>query len=116
MDHMIPLMVQSYEGEADGCGHVFLATLPTQSRVVEHANEPHKFETPPDVPMPDLIKLLDLSNRLPLDGEITPIMAWASIRGHPRAPELKSVDYAAIKENLSTKVRCHGYVGCSVFP
>lgn len=60
--------------------------------------------------MPDLVKLLDLSNRLPLDGEITPIMAWASIRGHERAGELRAGDYRAIKDGLSGKVRCYGYV------
>jgi hypothetical protein len=62
----------------------------------------------PDVKMPDLMKLLDLSNRLPLDGEITPIMAWAKILQDERFLELSKEDIEMVKVDLLAKVRCYG--------
>ena len=62
----------------------------------------------PDVKMPDLMKLLDLSNRLPLDGEITPIMAWAKIIQHENFGSLSKEDIELMKEELLAKVRCYG--------
>jgi len=56
------------------------------------------------------MKLLDLSQRLPLDGEITPIMAWTMIRGDARFGKLGKGDFEALKEALKPKVRCYGYV------
>lgn len=58
----------------------------------------------------DLMKLLDLSERLPLDGEITPIMALKIIRLHERYLELTLGDFEILKEDLKAKVRCYGYV------
>lgn len=64
----------------------------------------------PDITMPDLMKLLDLSNRLPLDGEITPIMAWAKIIQDDNFKALSKEDIEVIKTELLAKVRCYGYV------
>jgi len=60
--------------------------------------------------MPDLLKLLDLSSRLPLDGEITPVMAWAMILGDERVSGLGEREIGELKEGLVGKVRCYGYV------
>jgi len=108
MDHMQFLMVRSKDSEGDISGHAMMATCPPESHIHAHPDEqyPHKM---PDVAMPDLLKLLDLSNRLPLDGEITPIMAWASVLKHPRMGELNKEDFATIKEDLLAKVRCYGF-------
>ena len=62
----------------------------------------------PNLGVPDLMKLLDLSNRLPLDGEITPIMAWTIVRGHAKVAELTKADIEAIRTDLLAKVRCYG--------
>ena len=56
----------------------------------------------------DLTTLLDLSKRLDLDGEITPVMAWGMILGHPRLTELTHKDFEKITEDLKGKVRCYG--------
>jgi hypothetical protein len=54
------------------------------------------------------MKLLDLSARLPLDGEITPIMAWAMILRDENFRALNADELAALKGELLPKVRCYG--------
>ncbi|KAH9909325.1 BZIP-type transcription factor [Xylariomycetidae sp. FL2044] len=58
----------------------------------------------------DLATLLDLSKKLDLDGEITPVMAWGMILGHPRLTELRREDFEKLIDDLKGKVRCYGYV------
>jgi hypothetical protein len=58
----------------------------------------------------DLTTLLDLSKRLNLDGEITPVMAWGMVLAHPRLGEMTTADFVKITEELGSKVRCYGYV------
>jgi len=57
----------------------------------------------------DLATLLDLSKRLNLDGEITPVMAWGMVLAHPRLAELRADDFARLAEELGGKVRCYGF-------
>ena len=67
----------------------------------------------PDIPNADLMKLLQLSQSLPLDvgsGEITPIMALGIIRAHERYGELTRADFGVLMEGLGAKSRCYGYV------
>jgi hypothetical protein len=56
----------------------------------------------------DLATLLDLSQKLNLDGEITPVMAWGMVLAHPRLGELNERDFVKLTEELSSKVRCYG--------
>lgn len=56
----------------------------------------------------DLATLLDLSTRLNLDGEITPVMAWGMILAHPRLGELRAEDFMKLADELKGKVRCYG--------
>ncbi len=58
----------------------------------------------------DLATLLDLSKRLNLEGEITPVMAWGMVLAHPRLGEMRGEDFARLAEELGGKVRCYGYV------
>jgi len=108
MDHMQMLMVRSEDSDADISGHAMMATCPPISHIHENPAEkyPHKM---PDVGMPDLVRLLDLSSRLPLDGEITPIMAWANIRSHPRSNLLSKADFESMRDDLLAKIRCYGF-------
>lgn len=113
MDHMQFLMVRAHDAEETISGHALMATAPPDSHIANHPEEkyPHQM---PDVAMPDLMKLLDLSARLPLDGEITPIMAWVMILKDQNFKTLTKEEIGAIKGELLAKVRCYGYV-CLIF-
>ena len=58
----------------------------------------------------DLATLMDLSKKLNLDGEVTPVMAWGMVLAHPRLSELKPQDLAKLADELVGKVGCYGYV------
>lgn len=107
MDHMQYLMVRAHDAEEIISGHALMASAPPDSHIANNPGEtyPHQM---PDIAMPDLMKLLDLSNRLPLDGEITPIMAWVMVLKEPRLAELRKADFEGIKGELLGKVRCYG--------
>ena len=107
MDHMQFMMVKTADQPEELCGHALMITCPPESHVVNHpeVKYPHKA---PDLQMPDLLKLLDLSNRLPLDGEITPIMAWSQVLRHERFAEFTKEDFAVMQEDLRAKIRCYG--------
>ncbi|KAF2035837.1 hypothetical protein EK21DRAFT_53662 [Setomelanomma holmii] len=108
MDHMQFLMVRAQDTEETISGHALMATAPPDSHIANCPQEkyPHQM---PDITMPDLMKLLDLSNRLPLDGEITPIMAWAKIIQDESFKELTKEEIEVIKAELLAKVRCYGF-------
>ncbi|KAK4148531.1 eukaryotic translation initiation factor 3 subunit 7-domain-containing protein [Chaetomidium leptoderma] len=57
----------------------------------------------------DLTTLLDLSKRLNLDGEITPVMAWGMVLAHPRLGEMSKEDFGRLAEELGGKIRCYGF-------
>jgi len=116
MDHIEFLMVRSATSEeAEISGHALMATCPPRGHIDHHIDHPDdKYaQKMPDVGTADLMKLLDLSARLPLDGEIgeiTPIMAWALVRREPEFAKLVLADFDVLKEDLKAKVRCYGYV------
>ncbi|KAF1944075.1 hypothetical protein EJ02DRAFT_420653 [Clathrospora elynae] len=108
MDHMQFLMVRAHDADETISGHALMATAPPDAHIANCPEEkyPHQM---PDVTMPDLMKLLDLSNRLPLDGEITPIMAWVKILRDENFKGLLKEDIELIKGELLAKVRCYGF-------
>ncbi|KAK4460061.1 hypothetical protein QBC42DRAFT_273085 [Cladorrhinum samala] len=57
----------------------------------------------------DLATLMDLSKKLNLDGEVTPVMAWGMVLAHPRLSELKPQDLAKLADELVGKVGCYGF-------
>ncbi|EFQ93195.1 hypothetical protein PTT_09502 [Pyrenophora teres f. teres 0-1] len=101
-------MVRAHEADDNISGHALMATAPPDAHITNCPEEkyPHQM---PDVKMPDLMKLLDLSNRLPLDGEITPIMAWAKIIQNDNFRTLSKEDIELMKGELLAKVRCYGF-------
>lgn len=110
MDHMQFLCVRSHqEPQEEISGHALMATCPPHEHIVNHPDVPYPHKTW-DVPNTDLMKLLELSERLPLDGEITPVMALKIIRMHERFYELSTEDFEVLKDDLKAKIRCYGYV------
>jgi len=110
MDHG-QYMVNKSLGDEDWCsGHALLATATPIEHVREHGMDkqyPHRL---PDMPKPDLAKMLNLCASLPgLNEEVTPVMAWAYILGHPRCQELSQDDFNALKKDLKPKVVCYGF-------
>lgn len=117
MDHIQFLMDRAAEPDGEPCGHALMATCPPDAHPEERPevpfghNLPLEGENPQktwDVSKSDLAILLDLSKRLQLDGEITPVMAWGMILGDPRFNEFNSNDFKHMAEDLLPKVRCYG--------
>lgn len=111
MDHLPFVMTRARDSHIDISGHALMASCPTPS-TFDALSEQELASKMPDISvqaMPDLLKLLDLSSRLPLDGEITPVMAWAMILGDERCAELTAEDVRVIKEGLLGKIRCYGF-------
>lgn len=130
MEHMQYLLVRSFnpDGLAERnpmenpddaehehmAGHAMMATAPPHTHIMKNPDD-HYAHKMPDMPQPDLVKLLDLSNRLPIDreGEITPVMAWTLILKSPRVVELDENDFEVLKNALAPKVTCYGCVPLS---
>jgi hypothetical protein len=119
MDHMQFLVERASEPQGEPCGHALMASCPPDPFVESKPEVPfghgpnHLSGNAPktwDLSKPDLANLLDLSKRLNLDGEITPVMAWGMVLAHPRFSELRSEDFENICQELGGKVRCYGYV------
>lgn len=78
---------------------------PVSAQTVDYTNaSPRTWE----LSKADLATLLDLSQKLNLDGEITPVMAWGMVLAHPRLGELNDRDFEKLAEELTSKVRCFG--------
>jgi hypothetical protein len=60
------------------------------------------------VPAIELQKLLEFSEGLDLDGEITPIQAWRRIRCHAKFDKLTPTQLETLRESLLSMVQCYG--------
>lgn len=118
MDHMQIVVRRGSGPDGKSCGHALMASCPPGPDVDNSPDIPfghgenHLSEPAPktwDLSKPDLANLLDLSKRLNLEGEITPVMAWGMILAHPRFSELRADDFMNICQELGGKVRCYGY-------
>lgn len=134
MDHMPWLLERGTEvGGSEPCGHALMASCPPEPFPELTPDIPFGYSNvrAPSKPTgaasaggggavetgqrtwelskADLATLLDLSKRLNLDGEITPVMAWGMILGHPRLSELVMDDFARLAEELTSKIRCYGF-------
>jgi hypothetical protein len=124
------LIERGVETGHEPCGHALMASCPPEpfsdlsadvpfgySNIRASNNKPSTLDVATGVAQrtwelnkTDLATLLDLSKRLDLDGEITPVMAWGMVLAHPRLSELREEDFVRLTEELSSKVRCYGYV------
>lgn len=125
MDHMQYLVVRSHNPEGQPfhhplertddaeydhmCGHALMATCPPASHIKNKPGEPYPHKMP-ELSAGALKSLLDASSKLPLEGEITPVMAWMMVLQNSRANEMTAQDFELVKADLGAKVRCYGYV------
>ncbi|KAK4117157.1 BZIP-type transcription factor [Canariomyces notabilis] len=129
MNHMPWLIERGVETGHEPCGHALMASCPPEpfsdlsadvpfgySNIRASNNKPSTLDVATGVAQrtwelnkTDLATLLDLSKRLDLDGEITPVMAWGMVLAHPRLSELREEDFVRLTEELSSKVRCYGF-------
>lgn len=68
----------------------------------------------PDLPTSSLNTLLNLSQKIKAEGyveggQVTPIMALHSLRGHRHYPSLTREDVLGMIEVIRNKVRCYGF-------
>ncbi|EWC45999.1 hypothetical protein DRE_04792 [Drechslerella stenobrocha 248] len=89
-------------------GHALMASCPPESHMLDHPDVDWGSRTY-DLQPSELNALLNLSPKLNLSGEITPINAWAIIQSHPNFLQLTRHDFAAIKNELVPKVKCYGF-------
>ncbi|KAI1757262.1 hypothetical protein F4782DRAFT_482033 [Xylaria castorea] len=129
MDHLPWLLEKGSDSPGEPCGHALMASCPPEpfaelnseipfgnahGATVDGAeskakNAEQRLLKTWELSKGDLTTLLDLSKRLDLDGEITPVMAWGTILGHPRLTELTRKDFEKITDDLKGKVRCYGF-------
>lgn len=71
--------------------------------------QPHTRSATPiwTVPESGVQRLLELARNIPLDGEVTPVQAWAYIRQHPQYRTLKVEKLEAVKRELVGWVKCY---------
>lgn len=106
-DHQQFMCARAQGSETEVSGHAIMMSCPPPDHVRNKPDEtyPHK---PPDLPAVDLMQLYNLSQKLPLDGEITPVQALQIIRSHERYGELTTGDFEILKSDLKEKSRCYG--------
>jgi hypothetical protein len=118
MSHLPWLLEQAKENGGRACGHALMASCPPKPFGELDDDGPFGLYNDHMPTMAyqqtwrpshaDLATLLDLSKRLDLDGEITPVMSWSMIMSHPRFSTLRREDFARLAQDLKDKVRCYG--------
>ncbi|KIX08985.1 uncharacterized protein Z518_00063 [Rhinocladiella mackenziei CBS 650.93] len=98
----------------EGSGHEMMLMSPIMSRSPPFAQSTQTDSGLPDgtrwsVPAVELEKLLEFSDRLSLDGEVTPVEAWQRIRQHPNFSNLTRDGLEALKATLIPEVKCYGF-------
>ncbi|KAI2777225.1 hypothetical protein F4815DRAFT_298878 [Daldinia loculata] len=122
MDHMPWLIERAQDTSGDAAGHALMASCPPEpfpelsdeipfgySHTHGDRGEAPSRQRTWELSKGDLSTLLDLSTKLNLDGEITPVMAWGMVLSHPKLRELKSEDLERLVDDLKGKVRCYGF-------
>lgn len=120
MGHLPYMMDVARAQGGRSCGHALMASCPPQSfnslpanGVFSHSHDhgsDDQCQATWTLSKGDLSTLLDLSAKLDLDSELTPVTAWGLLMAHPRLLELSSSDFQTIAEALQGKIRCYGCV------
>ena len=83
-----------------------MASTPLMAR----SPDPPQFNTTWTTSGAIIKELLNLSSSINLEGEITPVEAWHRLHDHPDFWKLDRNQIERLKRELSTAVRCCGYV------
>ncbi|KAF7560985.1 hypothetical protein G7046_g3160 [Stylonectria norvegica] len=119
MAHLPWMMNRTAETGHDPCGHALMASCPPGPFTALTPDIPFgasQVHGKPSAGQPTwelsksgLSTLLDLSARLDLDGEITPVMAWGLILANARLRDLQVCDLQRVSLELAKKTRCYGF-------
>ncbi|KAL1952855.1 hypothetical protein VTO42DRAFT_4082 [Malbranchea cinnamomea] len=111
-DHMERLCRRAHDDEDQEtlAGHILMASCPPPSYIAtaERGQPYHGFKTY-DLPPANLDTLLNLSQQLVTQNEITPIMALQTLRRHAMYHLLTRDDIRRMMDDLVAKVRCYGF-------
>ena len=91
---------------ADPANHMMMASTPLMAR----SPDPPQFNSTWTASGSTIKELLNLSSSINLEGEITPVEAWHRLHDHPDFWKLDRNQIERLKRELSTAVRCCGYV------
>ncbi|KAM4059385.1 bZIP transcription factor [Hirsutella rhossiliensis] len=122
MQHMPFLLESAADADGGPCGHALMASCPSapfanlttdtpfgNTYTHDQGDGARPGQGTWELSKAGLAALLDLSKKLDLDGEITPVMAWGMVLGNPRFAELRPEDLHKLAEDLGRKVRCYGF-------
>jgi hypothetical protein len=114
MDHVPLIYARNQVNDGLMSGHAMMASLPepffahSSDHDYDHTHI-HQRDHLGIQQCGQLSMLLEASKRLDLGGEITPVMAWSMIQGHPRVSDLVQDGIEGLLEELKGKVRCYGF-------
>lgn len=91
---------------ADPANHMMMASTPLMAR----SPDPPQFNSTWTASGAIIKELLNLSSSINLEGEITPVEAWHRLHDHPEFWKLNRDQIENLKLELSTAVKCCGYV------
>ena len=110
--HKLPSPELLLTGSLGGTGHASMLSSPIMARAPAFSLNPLKFGLPPDaqwqVSLVELEQLLQASQKLDLDTEITPIQAWNCIRTHPLFNAFDASRLDQLRVQLLPLIKCHG--------
>lgn len=108
MEHINLLANNTVNHHGEFHGHALMLSCPPESYTMQN---PELWDPPKHLELQaaDLSVLFHLSNRLQLEGEMTPIAVWATIARHERFSELSTANFEAVKQELLPKIKCHGF-------
>lgn len=89
-------------------GHALMATSTPYTHIIESPGESYPTELP-QLQRQDLIRLLNLSAKLPgvTEPEMPPVRAWLMIMQDERCQGLHVDDFETLKASLLSRVHCY---------
>ncbi|PGH11288.1 hypothetical protein AJ80_07187 [Polytolypa hystricis UAMH7299] len=106
------LMHTLFPEDPDECtGHALTLLAPLLDAAPNRLQAPIPASTSWEIPTSELDRLFELASALELDGEITPVQAWNTIKQHPLFYKLDPENLRKLAFALVLEVRCFGFGG-----